>query len=771
MARNKKTSAQISQEWMGQSIFGHRYVFFNSLIDTNNNLYNNVLSHFNNLNNQLNQGIDPKAIEGITYMEEYLNFIKRLAEIERKNEEQYLKTQLNYLRQHKDLLINNGLEEVINNIENIFETEGQFDYEKMINILNMLRKDTKEYEKNITDLYKILNEQEKNPLDLNKIITKETQNGVEEKTIKEWYITGYNKYKEIAREAFGQTNKLNLTQKISKETDKLLKDIAQRPDLIKKIKDKFMLSERQTEETIKNYVMQIIIDNFNNGDFLKKFEDELNNTTQLKDNNASKVFQTKDYNKSLEELALTTGTELANYFLSLETNVQTKLLNELERKKTSTLHTQANELINIINSNNKSKGTQAYYKGEFTKTLKDAIFNRIAKKHNMKKEELINELNKLNKDQRKKYVQELLSNIKETFSQGIQHNLTCSFAGPSSVAEVIANPKITNIIEKIFTAKIPGKEIELKNDVIFTMSVKNSDFKFSYDTQQFFQQMDNLMNNFMKEYNNTTKGTTDYAIAAEIYKKHIIELGTQYKKLVEKFGKDSKEVQKIIETFEKTFFGAVSVKEYEYYNNQLGFHGGSLGGSFNAIEGVKQIMNMYEAGGLSHIDIEVINEAILNCGEGMIGGQTDLLQSLKNYLIGGAIMGMFDEGFSNTKPFLELMREQFEENIFPGRVHLFHLQTLYIPASYVLQNIYENLRYLVADIEQNIPRLTSEKVSNTIEIINHVKESDFNFPDTMPSPERWNTVSDTVQTSVTIHTLFMAGILDLFENLQNGFKM
>ena len=176
---------------------------------------------------------------------------------------------------------------------------------------------------------------------------------------------------------------------------------------------------------------------------------------------------------------------------------------------------------------------------------------------------------------------------------------------------------------------------------------------------------------------------------------------------------------------------------------------------------------------LSYPDMELIIEAVLNCNAGMIAADTtDIVETVKNFLIGGAAMAMFDEGFSNTQPILDLYKKYFGENS-PGRIHLYHVNSLYIPASYVLQNIYENIAKLIQAISVEQTNLTSNKVNSSVALINNITYDSMQsqFKDGMTSPERWSFVSKTAENEVKLHILFLAGILDILEQLPNAFDI
>jgi len=174
----------------------------------------------------------------------------------------------------------------------------------------------------------------------------------------------------------------------------------------------------------------------------------------------------------------------------------------------------------------------------------------------------------------------------------------------------------------------------------------------------------------------------------------IQKLKETYDEAKKQVAKDRAAIMQITNDIKNQFMGGISVKEYTAYHNQLGFHGGSLGHDYNAVAGIEEIEKLYEkigvldSGGFSRDDMNFIADIAINANTGFISD--DIIDAAKDFLIGGALMMMFEDGFANTQKILNLVKNNFDQAHF-NTVHLYQFDTLYIPASYLLTKICEKL--------------------------------------------------------------------------------
>lgn len=206
---------------------------------------------------------------------------------------------------------------------------------------------------------------------------------------------------------------------------------------------------------------------------------------------------------------------------------------------------------------------------------------------------------------------------------------------------------------------VPGKTIKLKNDVTISYSLDLEAFK-NLKSQLTSQQLDDVKRivgefgkNFLINYNTLAGGSTNVGKAYEAYNEQLKNLYDHYSALL-KNAKTDLEKNNIQKAFEFLSSG-ISVKKYEdvTYLNQ-GFHAGSLGGSGKVVDAIPNITKMLELGGISLVDSEAIISALINNFSDSVIGKT-YEEPLKNYLIAGAAMMLFDDGFANGKKFLNNM--------------------------------------------------------------------------------------------------------------------
>jgi len=87
------------------------------------------------------------------------------------------------------------------------------------------------------------------------------------------------------------------------------------------------------------------------------------------------------------------------------------------------------------------------------------------------------------------------------------------------------------------------------------------------------------------------------------------------------------------------------VKHSDYYLNDFGFHGGSLGSGL--YEQITNINRMAELGGITTADRDWLIFAVMNCGQGLIGAS--LKPTLESYFSTFASLLMFRSGSELAK--------------------------------------------------------------------------------------------------------------------------
>ena len=213
------------------------------------------------------------------------------------------------------------------------------------------------------------------------------------------------------------------------------------------------------------------------------------------------------------------------------------------------------------------------------------------------------------------------------------------------------------------------------------------------------------------------------------------------------------------------FMESISVKEYTLYQDALGFHGGTLGP--NSEKAIDNILKMYAQGGISIIDRDVLIFSLLNCSDYAAGGSA-LRTSLENYLLGGAALMMFDEGYGSIATnFLEKIPDTIKK-LLPANLNLYQLNGAYIPASYLLETIYQNLKQFY---NLEVEKYTSNFIQHNKVIITTGPQQYYKGEEDVSWLTKFEEVSQQVVDVTQIKFSFMAGMLDIFSNLAIAFDI
>lgn len=759
---------------------GARYVFFDSLRGSPppqpTSFYNNIANIGSSLVDSAAAqlkiiGKPDSIVEGLSKIQQYINFIGEVAENEQGNEINFIKQMNEYLKKDEELQKN--FNKFLNGIEN----RNGFDYLQLMNLINEImrekeklkaerdkinlnnmklissnyKKANKEIKKEILALFeekkidllnKSINHNLLNPIRLNQYTSREFQTPLNEKIGKQitsilYHLADNEKLNDIIIEQItGQGwNKDQLFSYILAIVVQYVEDL-----------DYQQLSHKSGEELANE-----IVENFQN---LSK------NIKQDALENAEKLFTAKNQvsNLTLEEVALTTRRGLTAMFQKLSKTQREKYLDKYDTNS---------KLRNLLEQRENGALSETRFRDLFTKALGNSIrqyFQNLNFKPNGTttqaiRKEVINFMqnNAKNFDYTK---------IKTLFYDNFQIETT-----GSTVAEYISAHS-SEIAKAIFF----GNKIKFKTDISITYNF--NDFqKLNFISENDSQLLEEKLNNFFLEFLNKYKEenknkkqsseTTDIESAAIAYEKEMQEIYDIVQKIIEEENLDAEQQKELLNNFSNFLLNSITVKDYNYYVNELGFHGGSLGGGGTPENVINNIEAMYELGGISPIDKDLLLFAAINCGpDGFAKG---LKEDLANYLLGGAAMIMFDDGFTAANAFLDRMKQEFSFSI--PSLHLYRLNGIYIPASYIYSNIHKNLQqvYGLLSTETNLSNINH---NNKVIINNNITEAKTKpHWGLMPSPQqRWDFVSEAALSEVQITFVFMAGLLDIFEQIPKAFN-
>lgn len=757
---------------------GPRYVFFNTLYLENQRIYQRALQTGKQLVNAAASQLTPEVAdgEGLERIHKYIESIGKIAQKEREIEFDFIKKCKDLIKDKNNNLLIKNLDDFINETD---IKNGIFNYEKLINLINrVLEKDNElgEVWGNSVNNLRVVSE---NFEKLNEDVQQE---------YREAFETNYRAFTSKAKKTLleplenGLKYNTSITSLYSTKINSALRYLSQSKTLENKVKEAW--TDNWSSEYIAKELLAIVVKYVTNIPFntLKKeegkeiaeqIEDQLltlkEKITPQEIENIVNLVQERT-RRSIEEVALTSRRGIADMFLALTQEEKEKMQEVYGFKADLEKIRKKIEDKEIFSSKEKEKITKAItasIRKKAKEDFGDIIDRKIDEDYKTFKKRITSEISKRNSDFFKK----------RNLEKNLQNCIKVKITGPSA-AEYYASDKFLDQLNAALT--IPGKQILLKTDASATIFLdENIEFELPENKETVISIINNFSKNFLETYNENSQGKIDVSKAEETYKNTMKNLIKQ----VDDYAKEHKltieEHQKMLEALKNFLTTNISVKDYTYGSNQLGFHGGSLG--FNGEKVIENIEKMYNLGGITNIDKNLLYFALINCSEAALGA--DLKDDLATFLLGGAALMLFDDGFTATENFLSSMISEF--GFAPKAMHVFALQTGFVPASYVYTQIYSNLIAAYGDISSEYYTLgNGESVNNNrVVITNNISPKDIptnyhrhddegNDQTSYAQPQaRWDYISNLVNSSVNVEIIFMAGILDLFEKIPKAFDV
>ena len=288
------------------------------------------------------------------------------------------------------------------------------------------------------------------------------------------------------------------------------------------------------------------------------------------------------------------------------------------------------------------------------------------------------------------------------------------------------------------------------------LKVKSSGYHdYQEKAKQFFKQYENYIDNMNNAYADFQKAITK-----------IKEIGDLLNKAQDQRTKEQQEIIRIIEEIKEkisnTIYRSDTMKTYTEYQNRIGFLGGSIGTNLQEQLGsINQLFTKMGIG-LNENEITLLESLIINTSYYSIIGKA-YKGVIERYLSSVAAFALFDEGGAEIK----LLQDQIEDSVdktSPKILHLYRLNSLYFPGSYILQQTLKGVLELgkVMTIKTHGARITINNPVNYSIIPNRPWEVGQPI-DTEP----WQKVSEYAQNNVQLQITFLAGMIQILVNLEN----
>lgn len=247
--------------------------------------------------------------------------------------------------------------------------------------------------------------------------------------------------------------------------------------------------------------------------------------------------------------------------------------------------------------------------------------------------------------------------------------------------------------------------------------------------------------------------------------------------------KDKNDLRKrFFSVLNDSFYISTTVKTYNEYSNQIGYLGGSLGGDLESQLNRIAELFMSAGNGLPDItkDMEWLRFAIINCTPNSILG-TSNKELIENYLGSVAALALFDEGSAEgevIQTFSKQLKDGVNEAVNrTGSMKILHLYKgngIYIPGSYILEQV---LKSIQEDVIPNILAIpTTMKRGAGIIIINNVSEQSTTIPNrpifnrTSWNSNAWTVAGASAEGQVKLQILFLAGLLDIINSINTTLR-
>lgn len=356
--------------------------------------------------------------------------------------------------------------------------------------------------------------------------------------------------------------------------------------------------------------------------------------------------------------------------------------------------------------------------------------------------------------------------------------------GAVNIGTAIANSQYTQSLIKENYIKSDNAIIEI-GQIKLTPNLSDSDIKKITDQlmKNYINNEDNYQAIIRDELNNIiyddlkfrhqkVRGkkplqSHEFSIKSETNRRLIADQ-TYYKNLkkqLEQDGKTADEINSILNDLKNTFKISTTIKEYDKYDNDLGFFGGSLGGSLE-----HQINNLYDMmnyGGITLPDYQWLMLAIYNCSNGTVGGEA-LKNILEDFFSSFAVMLLFDDAGQQA----EYIKTQAYNNITTASnkaLHLYILNGFYFPASFILELTYNSLAK-GQEILNNTIHLSNLSNGSRLHIINNVSEDNMvtSKNGVVGGPHDWGHTVSANASSIQLQLTFLAGFLDILEKIEDA---
>jgi len=222
-----------------------------------------------------------------------------------------------------------------------------------------------------------------------------------------------------------------------------------------------------------------------------------------------------------------------------------------------------------------------------------------------------------------------------------------------------------------------------------------------------------------------------------------------------------KKLQQLAKQIKDTIIVTETIKTFNEYNNDIGFVNGTLGSNLDAQ--LSNIQDLFEAAGarLAWSELSDLRILLVNCSDATLGASNR--PALEKFLSSLAAFAVFDEGSAEVEMIANSMVNGYVSTS-PQIMHLYKLNGLYYPGSFVLQRIYDNLLENSADIS------AASQNSDGVQIRATASEA---LIGEEKGEARWTQVWEKANSSdvTSINVTFLSNLVDIMNQLEAAFNV
>lgn len=228
---------------------------------------------------------------------------------------------------------------------------------------------------------------------------------------------------------------------------------------------------------------------------------------------------------------------------------------------------------------------------------------------------------------------------------------------------------------------------------------------------------------------------------------------------------NSEQQEKALQALKESLVVEGSVKEYNYLNNNFGFDGGSLGPNYMAQ--TEELYKLMMIGGLNPPSLQWLQFAVLNSGSRLLGHS--LLNPLQRYFSAVAGLLLLNDTEDQIQA-VTLENNYLMKKNSPSKLHFFNLNGIIFPASFILQKTYEVLRTnaekMMRDVKGGGVQVTISHGHLNESVLDIYRDKETQLLDV----SAWKKTYIDNQSKVNIKMSFLAGFMDIIEQLNNQMK-